>query len=56
MANIKVQNLTDGTIVGADLFKDLESFMQELSESELNNLHGGLGTPLSPIIITFVPD
>jgi hypothetical protein len=55
MANIKVRNLTDDTIVGTDLFNDMESFMQELSENELN-LQGGLGTPLSPIIITFVPD
>jgi hypothetical protein len=55
MANIKVQNLADGTIVGADLFNDLESFMQELSENELN-LQGGLSTPLSTIVITFVPD
>lgn len=55
MANIQVKDLTRSSIAGFDLFNDLESFMQELSESELE-LQGGFGTPLSPIIITFVPE
>jgi hypothetical protein len=40
MANIIVTNL-NASIIGTDLFGDLESFMSELSESELE-LQGGL--------------
>lgn len=39
MANIKLQDLT--SIVGANLFDDDESFMQDLSESELIIKGGG---------------
>ena len=39
MANIKLQNLT--SFAGADLFNDAESFMQDLSEHELD-LQGGI--------------
>jgi hypothetical protein len=38
VANIKVRDLT--SIAGADLFNDLESFMQDLSSNELD-LQGG---------------
>jgi hypothetical protein len=38
MANIKLQNLT--SLAGADLFNDIESFMQDLSGNELD-LQGG---------------
>jgi hypothetical protein len=38
MANIKVRDLT--SIAGADLFSDSESFMQDLSDHELE-LQGG---------------
>jgi hypothetical protein len=56
MASIKVKDLTISNIFGIDLFDDLESFMQEFSENELN-LQGGFGgTPLSTMIVTFVPD
>jgi hypothetical protein len=39
MANIEVKDLT--SIAGADLFNDYESFMQDLSESELILKGGG---------------
>jgi hypothetical protein len=55
MANIQVKDLTRSSIAGFDLFNDLESFIQDLSEPELN-LQGGFGTPLSHIIITFAPE
>ncbi|NEQ83929.1 MAG: hypothetical protein F6K26_28225 [Moorea sp. SIO2I5] len=38
MANIKVNDIKPA---GSELFGDSESFMQELSNDELNNLHGG---------------
>jgi hypothetical protein len=40
MANIKLKDLTGNTISGINLFIDSESFLQDLSEHELN-LHGG---------------
>jgi hypothetical protein len=40
MANIKVKDLTQLSITGLDLFNDSESFIQDLSEYELN-LQGG---------------
>ena len=55
MASITVKDLAKHIVIGADLFNDSENFMRDLSEDELN-LQGGLGTPLSLIIITFVPD
>ncbi len=39
MANIKLIDLA-GSIAGFDLFNDSDSFMQDLSEDELD-LHGG---------------
>jgi hypothetical protein len=39
MANIKLTELV-GNITGFDLFNDSDSFMQDLSEDELD-LHGG---------------
>ena len=40
MANITLQDLISSNITGASLFNDSESFMQDLSEDELN-LQGG---------------
>jgi hypothetical protein len=39
MAKIELKNL-DSNLTGIDLFDDSESFMQDLSERELD-LHGG---------------
>jgi hypothetical protein len=41
MANIKVKDLTQCSITGIDLFDDSESFIQDLSEYELNLQGGG---------------
>jgi hypothetical protein len=38
MANIKVNDIKPA---GAELFGDSESFMKDLSDSEMNNLVGG---------------
>ncbi len=40
MANIRLKNLVGYDITGSDLFSDSESFMQDLSENELD-LQGG---------------
>ena len=40
MSNIKVNDLTGYHVTGVDLFSDSESFMQDLSENELD-LQGG---------------
>jgi hypothetical protein len=40
MANITVKDLVRNSIIGADLFNDLENFMRDLSEDELS-LYGG---------------
>jgi hypothetical protein len=40
MANIKVKDLAEHNITGVALFSDSESFMQDLSEHELD-LQGG---------------
>jgi hypothetical protein len=40
MAKIEVKDLTQSSIAGLDLFNDLESFIQDLSENELS-LQGG---------------
>ncbi|MBD2214057.1 hypothetical protein H6G64_18160 [Calothrix sp. FACHB-156] len=43
MANIKVNDLLNLNLTGAELFNDSESFLTELSEeSEQINIHGGL--------------
>ncbi|MBW4617101.1 MAG: class IIb bacteriocin, lactobin A/cerein 7B family [Desmonostoc vinosum HA7617-LM4] len=44
MASINISNLNP---VGSELFMDSESFMNELTEQELNATNGGL----SPIVI-----
>ncbi|MBW4617105.1 MAG: class IIb bacteriocin, lactobin A/cerein 7B family [Desmonostoc vinosum HA7617-LM4] len=44
MASINISNLQP---VGSELFMDSESFMNELTEQELNGTNGGL----SPIVI-----
>jgi hypothetical protein len=51
MASINVHNLNP---IGSDLFADSESYLKELSETELNQ-QGGLfwATLVSPVTITF---
>jgi hypothetical protein len=44
MANITLKDLTSSNITGVSLFHDSESFMQDLSEDELN-LQGGWKHP-----------
>jgi hypothetical protein len=44
MANIKVRDLT--SIAGTDLFNDSESFMQDLSDEELETQGGFTHTPI----------
>ncbi len=41
MANIQVKDLTQFSIAGFDLFNDLESFIQDLSDDELDLQGGG---------------
>lgn len=52
MANITLKDLISSNITGASLFNDSESFMQDLSEDEVN-LQGGFKqhqqTTLDPI-------
>ncbi|HBB33686.1 MAG TPA: hypothetical protein DDZ80_29370 [Cyanobacteria bacterium UBA8803] len=52
MANIAISNLSPS---GSDLFDDSESYLQELSEQELN-LQGGaaISTPFTVTTITTV--
>ena len=45
MANITLQDLLGSNMTGASLFNDSESFMQDLSEDELNLQGGGLKRP-----------
>jgi hypothetical protein len=42
MANIKITNLY---AIGFELFKDSESFMNELVVNELDTINGGIRTP-----------
>ena len=42
MANITIYNLHPA---GSDFFYDAESYMNEMSEGELNGIHGGAGIP-----------
>jgi hypothetical protein len=44
MANITLKDLISSNITGVSLFNDSESFMQDLSEDELN-LQGGWKHP-----------
>jgi hypothetical protein len=44
MANITLKDLISSNITGVSLFHDSESFMQDLSEDELN-LQGGWKRP-----------
>lgn len=49
MASIEISNLYS---VGSELFKDSESFMTELVDTELGSINGGIGTlPYSPLCI-----
>ena len=48
MANIKLKDL-GGTVTGSDLFADSESFMQDLSDRELN-IQGGANIGCDVII------
>jgi hypothetical protein len=41
MANIQVKDLTRSSIPGLDLFNDLENFIQDLSDDELDLQGGG---------------
>ena len=53
MASIKISNLYS---VGSELFKDSESFMAELVDSELGSINGGVGTlPYSPYCLPYSP-
>jgi hypothetical protein len=45
MANITLQDLVGSNITGINLFNDSESFLQDLSESELNLQGGGVKRP-----------
>lgn len=49
MTSIEISNLYS---VGSELFKDSESFMAELVDSELGSIKGGIGTlPYSPLCV-----
>jgi hypothetical protein len=48
MANLTVKDLVLPSIAGTDLFNDSESFLQDLSEHELE-LHGG-GCGGNPVV------
>jgi bacteriocin-like protein len=57
MATIKIDNLTPAEIdnlkpAGVELFFDSESFMNELSNDELEHVQGGRALAADPIIIT----
>jgi hypothetical protein len=54
MSTIKVKDLVVNSTVGIDLFKDSESFIQDLSEDELN-LQGGGKYPLPTARETIFP-
>jgi len=47
MASIKISDLRPS---GFDLFGDSESFLDELSDSDLATINGGYITPFGPII------
>jgi hypothetical protein len=52
MPNITVKNLSVSTISGSDLFIDSESFMQDLSDNELD-LQGGKAPQITAQISIF---
>lgn len=56
MASIKISNLQPA---GSDFFNDSESFMSELTDSEIVNTQGGLNititTTVGPITIMTIP-
>jgi hypothetical protein len=52
MANIKLKDLSSGNVTGSDLFSDSESFMQDLSETELD-LHGGKAPQITARVSIF---
>ena len=51
MASIKIKNLQPA---GSDLFNDSESFMNELTESELIDSNGGSPTPTTLIFVASI--
>jgi hypothetical protein len=50
MANIHISDLRP---IGADLFLDSESFINELTDEDLNMTHGGV-TPVLVIALTLI--
>jgi hypothetical protein len=52
MATISVYNLRE---TGADLFIDSESYLNELTETELNITKGGTGNSITITPITITP-
>ncbi|MBD2214058.1 hypothetical protein H6G64_18165 [Calothrix sp. FACHB-156] len=55
MANIKVNDLLNLNLTGAELFDDSESFLTELSdESSQINVYGGYCVPTSCLEVTNV--
>jgi hypothetical protein len=51
MANITISDLRPA---GADLFSDSESYLNELSDSELNTTKGGAGAIITFMIVTYL--
>jgi lactobin A/cerein 7B family class IIb bacteriocin len=54
MANIVVDNLSNYNVSGSELFDDSESFLQELTEGELEEINGGTGVTASIVVSTIV--
>jgi hypothetical protein len=52
MATISISNLRNS---GADLFIDSESYLNELTETELNITKGGTGNSITITPITITP-
>ncbi|WP_196516941.1 hypothetical protein [Nostoc sp. WHI] len=48
MANIKVNDIKPA---GADLFGDYESYMDELVDSEINNIKGGRASGVQVTVV-----
>ncbi|RAQ48795.1 hypothetical protein B9S53_01950 [Arthrospira sp. O9.13F] len=51
MANITISDLRPA---GADLFSDSESYLNEISDSELNTTNGGAGAIITFMIVTYL--
>ncbi|WP_226578773.1 hypothetical protein [Microseira wollei] len=52
MAVIKVSDLQP---VGSEFFMGEENFISELSDADLNGVHGGIISPFLPSIVIFTP-